>query len=237
MKRAYWAGFAVSGLMTIGALSGCSGDPDPGNTNGTAGTATAGTGSGTAGGTGTGGGAPLTGTQLQPPASYTVLSSAEAPPSTTPAPAKYGSLVCSSCHGANGEGGLSGPEIRHVSADYAKWIVRNGRANTSMVAFDAASLTDAELTEIIAWLDAQPRPTTPQGLYRDFCGNCHGPMTPSGGAVPVSAQSLPTATVTTTVRSGEGTDPSMRNAYMPKFDATALTDAELAQINTFLGSK
>jgi mono/diheme cytochrome c family protein len=35
---------------------------------------------------------------------------------------------------------------------------------------------------------------------------------------------------------GNGTDPTKRAEYMPAFDTTLLTDADLALIETYLGS-
>src|SRR6478752_7112019 len=179
MKRAYWVGFVATGLITISALSGCSGDADHGNPS-----ATAGTGAGTTGGTGgsTGTGA-KPGTMLTPANSYTVLSDADAPAATTAAPAKWGTY-CGLCHGPNAQGisGL-GTELRHVDATMATWVVRNGR--NAMSKYSTTDVSDAELTEILTWLNALPKPTTPTGLYRDFCGTCHGPTTPSGGAVAI----------------------------------------------------
>jgi mono/diheme cytochrome c family protein len=200
---------------------------------------------------GSGGGAPVvekppTGVKLTGSSAYTLLSGADAAPGPTPAPAKYGTsagAACYTCHGANGEGlsGL-GPELRHTPPVYATAIVRHGRPGTIMVPFPATSdkpeqtLNDPELTEVLTWLGSLPRPTTPEGLYKDFCGTCHGPTNGNGGAVPYKVTGLAKTAVELTVRSGAGNDPTSRNTYMPKFDTTMLSDAELAQIQTFLGS-
>jgi len=106
-----------------------------------------------------------------------------------------------------------------------------------MVAFDMNLLPDADMMGIVTWLGSLPRPTTPAGLYKDFCGNCHGPMTPSGGAVPVSIANETIMNVQQKVRMGVGTDPAMRNNYMPAFSTTDLTDAELTMIEQFIGAK
>jgi len=221
-----------------GASTGTSG-ASTGTSGASAGTA----GTGTTGGSGGSGTTikPATGTQLSGASAYTVLSAADAPAGAA-APAKYASL-CSACHQASGEGFRSlAPEIRHVPADYAKWVVRNGRTGTSMLPFPATdpkpenALSDAELTEIVTWLESLPKPATGQVLYQDFCGNCHGPTMPSGGAVPYKVSGLPNMAVAATVRAGVGADPAVRNGYMPKFDVTALTDAELGLIQTFIGS-
>src|SRR6185369_3888245 len=115
------------------------------------------------------------------PQYYTALTGADASPSTGTTPAKWN--LCSVCHGTNGQGvaGL-GPEIRHINPTYANWVVRNGRGG--MAKYSTTDYTDTELTEILTWLGAMPKPTTADGLYKDFCGTCHGPMNPTGGAVP-----------------------------------------------------
>lgn len=251
MKKLHWVGTVATILISVSAITGCSGDdPVPANMNaagqGTGGSGTGGSGpSGGAAGSGTAGG-----TQLIPPATYVVFSGADAAPGAA-APAAWGSTGagCTACHQANGEGftGLA-PEVRHVPAEYATWVVRNGLMfggqPTGMTKFPATSadpkvipISDADLAAVIAWLNAMPRPTTGQALYKDFCGNCHGPVTPSGGAVPVSIQGKTRAEVTMKVRMGEGTDPTMRNLYMPKHSATDLTDAELGLIMDFIGAK
>ena len=229
-------GVFATGLISATTVSGCSSTPDAPATMSTAGTG----GAGTAGSTGAGGGTQLTGT-----AAYTVLTNGEFMAGATPAPAGWTSGGCVTCHGANGEGTVIGPEIRHVPAAYATWVVRHGRpAPSATVAFPMApakptdlAINDADLAAVITWLDGQPKPTTGVGLYRDFCGNCHGPMNASGGAVPISIIGKMATQITQKVRMGEGTDPAMRNGFMPPEDMTALTDAELGLIQAYLMAK
>jgi mono/diheme cytochrome c family protein len=198
---------------------------------------------GTNAGGGSGGG---TGTQLTGAAAYTVLTGADATPGAMAAPAAWGAKACSTCHGANGEGVLLGttpfgPEIRHAPVTYATWVVRHGRPSPSpMVVFPETpmdkqiDITAADLTSILTWLGSQPKPTTGQGLYKDFCGNCHGPNAATGGAVPVSIVGKKAGDILQKVRAGEGTDPGMRNIYMPPEDAAALSDAEITLISQYL---
>jgi mono/diheme cytochrome c family protein len=167
------------------------------------------------------------------------LSGTDAAPGQ-PAPAAYTANSCGLCHGANGEGATGlGPEIRFTPKDYALYAVRNGRKTPSgqasaMVAFPATSLADADLEAINTWQNSFAKPTTGQGLYLAMCGNCHGPTTPTGGSAPVSIKGKSQIEVAMYVRNGNGTDASMRATYMPKYDATLLTDAELASIVTYL---
>lgn len=177
-----------------------------------------------------------TGVRLPGSQAYTILTGDAAQPGTVPAPAAYAAQGCNLCHGNAAEGvNLLGPEIRHAPAGYLGWVVRNGRAGTTMVPFPADMVPDADVFQIHAWLAALPRPTTGQELYLDFCGNCHGPAG-GGGSVPVKAQGLPATTLVQTVRAGAGVDPGVRRDYMPAFSATELTDAELSLIATFLGA-
>lgn len=246
MKKLHWLGAITTILISASTVTGCSGDPVPSTMN-TAGTGNTG-GTGATGGSGAGGGAPV-GVQLIPPASYVVLSGADATANTMAAPAAWTSATCSTCHGPNGEGTVIAPEVRHTPATYAKWVVRNGRSfmgtPTAMVPFPATSadptkmpaISDADLDAVVTWLNTAPKPATGQGLYKDFCGNCHGPNTPTGGNVPITIANETIATVNMKVRNGEGMDPSMRNLYMPPHSATELTDAELALVEQFIMAK
>ncbi len=234
-------GVFATGLISAAPLAGCSSTPDdtgtPMTTAGTGGTGAA----GAAGATAAGGG-----TQLMGSAAYTILTGADAAPSATAAPAAWASATCSTCHGANGEGTIIAPEVRHTPSDYAHYVVRNGRPLPSaMIAFPAMSadpakmpaISDLDLASVLTWLAGMPRPTTGEGLYKDFCGNCHGPKVATGGAVPVNVIGKMATEYVQKVRMGEGLDPSMRNGYMPKEDVVALTDAELALIQTYLMAK
>jgi mono/diheme cytochrome c family protein len=97
-----------------------------------------------------------------------------------------------------------------------------------------AAISDVDLMAVIAWLDGQPKPTTGPGLYADFCGNCHGPTMGTGGAVPISIVGKMKTQISQKVRVGEGTDPAMRNGFMPPEDMTALTEPELDLIKAYL---
>lgn len=184
------------------------------------------------------------------PMGFVVLTGADAGAGATPAPAKYAN--CSTCHGTVGQGTVIGPETRHIPVAFSSHVIRNGRVDaanmpTGMVANPAVApapvgaqvLTDAEVAEIATWLNSHPKPTTGDGLYRDFCGNCHGKTTPDGGAVGVKLPvGMPLATVTAAVRGGfAASTPGARISYMPAFDAVLLTDQELALISAFIGAK
>jgi len=238
-KLTHGLGVLAIGIFSTTAFSGCSSTPDPGT--GTGGMAST-------GGTGNTAGGPQVGVQVQPPNSYIILSATDAMPGATAAPPAWDKSTCSTCHGTVGQGVQSlAPEIRHVPAAYAKQVVRQGRkfngVQDGMVAFPmtssdplVAAITDADLDAVISWLDGQPKPTSGQGLFLDFCGNCHG-KDGNGGIEPVKVTGETISLVNTRVRSGFGTDITMRNAYMPTEDTTALTDAELTLIEQYIMAK
>lgn len=238
MKSTQWMAVCAIATCSAAVLSGC-GDPAPA-VNQPMNTA------GTNAGVGGAAGSSSMGTQLTGPAAYTVLTGADAMAGATPAPAAWAAKGCSTCHGPNGEGVLLGatpfgPEVRHTPVTYATWVVRHGRpAPSAMVDFPEVptekktDISAADLTSILTWLGGQPKPTTGQGLYKDFCGNCHGPMNATGGAVPVNVIGKKNADILQRVRMGEGADPSMRNGYMPAEDAASLTDAEVTLISQYL---
>ena len=242
-KSTHCVGVFAMGISLVIALPGCSGDPAPTTPDpmNTAGTSAGGTGGGGMGG-GTGGGAKM-GTQIMYPSYFVKLIGADAA-AGQPAPAGYTANACGSCHGPNGEGVIMvGPEVRFTPKDYAAYVVRNGRKTpvssgpTAMQAFPAPGLSDADLDAINTWQNSFTKPTTGAGLYLAMCGNCHGPVTPSGGSAPVGIQGKTKAIVEMYVRNGgSGTDPSMRVTYMPKYDTTLLTAAELDLIQMHLGS-
>jgi mono/diheme cytochrome c family protein len=232
MKNSQWPWLLAKSLIWALTLAGCSNSPD----NSSPMTPTGGAGSGGA-----------TGTQIFGFEAYTLLNATDAPAGTA-APAIYTSSTCDTCHGAQGQGvEFLAPEIRHTPASYASFIVRNGRLDTkgkqsAMVKFPNAPsdmakvVSDSELTAMVEWLNGLPRPTTGKGLYKDFCGNCHGPNDPSGGAVPVSIRGLKASDVSAKVRAGSGTDITMRAAFMPSFDEALLPAADLTLIQSYLGS-
>ncbi len=252
MKKMHWLGVIATGLISMSALAGCSGDdplpvggmsgaPATGGTPATGGSGGGATGGSATAGTSAGGGSNV-GMQLTGSAAYTILTAAEAPAGAA-APAAYAAATCQTCHGANGQGtDLLAPEIRHTPSDFFKGVVRAGRkdhtgAPTGMIVYGADKITDADLDAVAVWLQGLPKPTTGEGLYRSMCGNCHGPKMGTGGGSPIKIQGATIANVDKFVRmGGPGTDVNDRKTYMPKYDTTLLTDAELTLIKQFIGA-
>jgi len=95
---------------------------------------------------------------------------------------------CSPCHGVEGEGTMLAYAIQHPLRDYSRWVVRNGRPQGTkfpgavMLPFGEDKLADAELELIFDYLDSFPQPADGQGLFMDYCRNCHG-VDAAGGVV------------------------------------------------------
>ena len=149
--------------------------------------------------------------------------------------------VCLPCHGADAAGTKLGPEIKHPPRDLASWVVRNGRAGTGfpgpMAGYAPGAISDAALAAVLDWLTALPRAQDGQGLYLDFCGNCHG-ADGLGGIVGQRPAGKPVAQILAKVRTGHGgAGFANRTQYMPKLTPADLSDAELEAIESFLGAR
>lgn len=141
--------------------------------------------------------------------------------------------ICAACHGPQGEGTQLGYELRHPVVSFANWVVRHGRTGGQfpvvMEAYPSAEISDRELSEIWSWLGSFPQPTTGEGLYLDYCANCHG-ENGRGGVVGVSLRGE-SAVTARRVRLGENVGNfGQRGGYMPAFNTTLISDAELALI-------
>ncbi len=150
---------------------------------------------------------------------------------------------CYSCHGPDGEGSAKGYELRHPKREYFRWVVRNGRPGTGfedseMEAFDEVEVSDEDLEAIMDWLGALEQPSTGEGLYLDYCANCHG-ADGRGGVVRVDVvhEARRPARVIDVVRRGEGgREYWNRRDYMPAWPAWELGDDEIGLIAEHLRS-
>lgn len=149
---------------------------------------------------------------------------------------------CATCHGDDGQGTSSAPQIKNPVVDYATWVVRNGRASTmgftgAMPAATEAALPASDLDEIFAFLGQFPHPTDGEGLYLRFCGNCHGSDAKGGATGEGLSRALGKgdATVISMVRKGNGgTTYSDRKKYMPKWTTAEITDDEVKLVTAYL---
>lgn len=159
-------------------------------------------------------------------------------PVQQPDPAEAFLANCASCHGDSGEGTGAGPQIQSPVRGYATYVIRNGRGREmgyadAMTPWDQTLLTDAQLAQILDMLSAAPKPTTGEGLYTRFCGNCHG-ANAQGGRVGKDITGE-TDEIGEAVREGHHVgDYSDREEYMPAWSANEITTAELAQIRAYL---
>ncbi|MDX2055536.1 MAG: c-type cytochrome [Polyangiaceae bacterium] len=154
------------------------------------------------------------------------------------APAKF--ALCAACHGATGEGTALAPEALHPDAAYAEWLVRNGMPARNgwmaMLAMDESVITGPELQEIIAFLNAPPRPTEGKAMYEDYCIHCHGSKAEAGGGGLSDAyiKGLDAGLFLEGVRKGDVTGtPATRNVYMPPFPSNLISDADVEKIRVY----
>ncbi len=133
-----------------------------------------------------------------------------------------------------------GPEILHPTIDYAAWIVRNGRQghpnySSGMFEFSKQVVSDEDLTDILDWLSAAPKPTTGEGLYMDYCGVCHGDD--GVGTTGHDAKGMSLSGFTSNVRNGHHAGEfDNRTGYMPKWSNSELSDAEVNLIHQHVNS-
>jgi mono/diheme cytochrome c family protein len=150
---------------------------------------------------------------------------------------------CSSCHGDAGEGTTLAPQILSPVRPYATYVVRAGRDELEyldpMTAFDRETLSDGELVAILDFLAAAAKPTTGEGLYTRFCGNCHGANAQGGRSDKDLTHEVDEGVgeVMETVREGHGgADYGDRTEYMPGWSSAELTNADVAAITAYIAS-
>jgi mono/diheme cytochrome c family protein len=132
---------------------------------------------------------------------------------------------CASCHGADARGVQGRPDIRCNRNIHD--VVRNGRTggpSGDMPAFP--NLADADIATIQAFLVGLCPDATATGadLFAGNCATCHGPT--AGGTTGKPAVRCATR-IADAVRVGRG-------AAMPSFPSSALNDAGLTLVETYL---
>jgi len=96
-------------------------------------------------------------------------------------------------------------------------------------------VSDADLLLIFDYLDTPPQPTTGEGLYLDYCGNCHGADGLGGTTTRALTDAAVLAELVDTTRNGTHPgEEDNRPEHMPPMDATILTDAELELISDYI---
>ena len=169
----------------------------------------------------------------------TSLVPAQAPETTGATPAlQFFSSNCAGCHGAEGEGSPNGPQIRFQDDLLARFAVRQGRNGpgipSTMPTYSTTELPEDQLDEILDWLAAFPKPTTGEGLYNQFCSNCHG-VDGLGGpsAEPVAGR----LSIGEIVRTGHAPGRyAERREYMSAWTEEQITAQELTLIAQYVRS-
>ena len=148
-------------------------------------------------------------------------------------------MYCADCHSDQGAGSSLAPEIQHPVRDYTTWVVRHGLPGLAfpdpMEAVPPETISNAMLESIWDYLDEPPQPTTGEGLFHDYCANCHGADGKGGPTDRPITDELDK--LKTQVR--EGAHPGqfdMRREYMPVFPTSRLSDAEVDLIYDYVES-
>lgn len=145
---------------------------------------------------------------------------------------------CASCHGEDGRGKPGeAPEIQHPVVDQAAWIVRHGRSHdsyaTEMPAFDEHLVSNEQLTQILAYLESFPVPTTGKALFLDYCANCHG--ADAAGGTTGQRLTSDSSQFTAAVRQGyDRENLGSRSTYMPRWSAAQLSDQQIEAIAEYV---
>lgn len=148
---------------------------------------------------------------------------------------------CDACHEFMGEGkppDQGGPEVAHTDRGYARWVIRNGRSRPdfvqSMRGHPEDELPDNILEELLDYLDSIPQPTTPEGLYLDYCGNCHG-LDAQGGITESDISVSSVEAYIASTRSGHNLGMyAERQLFMPQFGPEQLSDEEITAIHGYV---
>jgi mono/diheme cytochrome c family protein len=150
--------------------------------------------------------------------------------------------ICAGCHGPDGDGTASAPQIRSPVHAYASYVIRNGRGAEMGFAGPMPNYAEGDLPDlepIFAWLDRPPHPTDGPTLYTRYCGNCHGADAHGGrvGEDLTHEAREGVDEVLEKVREGHGgSNYGARTKYMPSWSSAELTDADVAAITSYIAS-
>ena len=72
--------------------------------------------------------------------------------------ALYRKIGCYQCHGGEAQGGLSGPRIGPALFPFARFSDYIRKPTGDMPPYSAKVLTDQQIADIYAWVNARPRP-------------------------------------------------------------------------------
>jgi mono/diheme cytochrome c family protein len=160
--------------------------------------------------------------------------------------ALFADKMCSQCHGPMGEGSSIGPKLSPNPPAYADFINQVRMPIDKMPAFDAASVSDAQLADIYAFLQPQGAAAAPaasaaalapgsatngQKLFMAYgCFECHGRL--GQGAAATGPRLAPHPIAITAVLK-ELRHPANE---MPPYTEKVVPDSEVADIYAYLQS-
>ena len=78
--------------------------------------------------------------------------------------ALYKKIGCYQCHGGEAQGGLSGPRIGPALFPYARFSDYIRKPTGDMPPYSTKVLTDQQIADIYAWVNARPRPPAVNSL-------------------------------------------------------------------------
>jgi ubiquinol-cytochrome c reductase cytochrome c subunit len=76
----------------------------------------------------------------------------------------YKKIGCYQCHGGEAQGGLSGPRIGPALFPFARFSDYIRKPTGDMPPYSTKVLTDQEIADIYAWVNARPRPPAVNSL-------------------------------------------------------------------------
>ena len=105
-------------------------------------------------------------------AGVTAQNAPVAKPAATTAPAGkienggvlYKKIGCYQCHANEAQGGLSGPRIGPGLFPWARFLDYTRKPTGDMPPYSTKVLTDQEIADIYAWVNARPRPPAVNSL-------------------------------------------------------------------------
>ena len=156
--------------------------------------------------------------------------------STLTGPEVYDRL-CVGCHGDQGVGTeTKGLQLRYDDEGFSTYWVRNGRGTTAfdspMPAYPEDMISDTQLEEMFTWINGQQHPTDGEGLFVQYCSNCHG-LDGRGG--PVGEGITGGDSFSGVIRNGKNINdgPGRRRSYMTRWNTNQLTDEEIQLITAY----
>ena len=73
-------------------------------------------------------------------------------------------IGCYQCHGGEAQGGLSGPRIGPALFPYARFADYLRKPTGEMPPYSAKVMTDQDIADVYAWVNARPRPPAVNSL-------------------------------------------------------------------------